>query len=185
MAATLIAYEWKKDDKKAGEGDIENMKVAFITNFHLFRVGFNLRLHRHIKTLKDPDSKDWVMPLTQRSVEHEQVYTNKCIGKAISDCVEALIGAIYLSATSPQRESRTGETGLYRAMKWLSDIKCVPLETSGILNSIKEIENSNLDLKMPLYKLKFDGFDKINDVYGKYLDVLPEYETASDAARAK
>ena len=70
-------------------------------------------------------------------------------------------------------------------MKWLSDIKCVPLETSGILNSIKEIENSNLDLKMPLYKLKFDGFDKINDVYDKYLDVLPEYETASDAARAK
>ena len=64
LAATLISYEWKKDDKKAGEGDIENMKVAFITNFHLFRVGFNLRLHRHIKTLKDPDSKDWVMPLT-------------------------------------------------------------------------------------------------------------------------
>jgi hypothetical protein len=90
-----------------------------------------------------------------------------------------------LSATSPQREARTGETGLYRAMKWLSDIKCVPLATSGILDSIKQIENSNLDLKMPLYKLKFDGFDKINDVYGKYLDILPEYENASNAARAK
>lgn len=38
---------------------------------------------------------------------------------------------------------------------------------------------------MPLYKLKFDGFDKINDVYAKYLDVLPEYENASNAARAK
>lgn len=44
LAATLLAYEWKKDDRRAGEGDIENMKVAFITNFHLFRVGFNLRL---------------------------------------------------------------------------------------------------------------------------------------------
>lgn len=137
LAATLLAYEWKKDDKKAGEGDIENMKVAFITNFHLFRIGFNLKLQRYIKTLKDPDSKDWVMPLTQRSLEQEQVFTNKCIGKAISDCVEALIGALYLSSTNPYREAQTGETGLYRAMKWLSDIKCVPLETGGILNSIK------------------------------------------------
>ena len=137
LAATLIAYEWKKDDRKAGEGDIENMKVAFITNFHLFRVGFNLRLQRHIKTLKDPDSKDWVMPLTHRSLEQEQVFTNRCIGKAISDCVEALIGAIYLSSTSPTREAQTGETGLYRAMKWLSDIKCVPLEAAGVLDSIK------------------------------------------------
>lgn len=44
LAATLLAYEWKKEDRRAGEGDIENLKVAFITNFHLFRVGFNLRL---------------------------------------------------------------------------------------------------------------------------------------------
>ena len=101
LAATLLSYEWKKDDKKADEGDIENMKVAFITNFHLFRVGFNLRLHRHIKTLKDPDSKDWIMPLSNKSFESEKVFSNKCIGKAISDCVEALIGAIYLSSTNP------------------------------------------------------------------------------------
>ena len=26
LAGTLLAYEWKKDDRKAGEGDIENMK---------------------------------------------------------------------------------------------------------------------------------------------------------------
>lgn len=50
-------------------------------------------------------------------------------------------------------------------MKWISDIKCVPLETSRILDAIKEVKNSDLELKMPLYKLKFDGFDKINDVY--------------------
>ncbi len=64
LAATILSYEWKKDDKRAGEGDIENMKVAFITNFHLFRVGFNLRLNRYVKTLKDPDPKDWIIPLS-------------------------------------------------------------------------------------------------------------------------
>ena len=67
----MLAYEWKKDDRKAGEGDIENMKVAFITNFNLFRVGFNLRIQRFIKTLKDPDSKEWVMPLSNKSRETE------------------------------------------------------------------------------------------------------------------
>jgi hypothetical protein len=40
------------------------MKVAFITNFHLFRVGFNLKLNRYVKTLKDPDAKDWIIPLS-------------------------------------------------------------------------------------------------------------------------
>ena len=50
------------------------MKVAFITNFHLFRVGFNLRLHRHIKTMKDPDAREWIMPLSQASLEREETY---------------------------------------------------------------------------------------------------------------
>jgi len=133
FAATLLSYEWKKDDRKAGEGDIENMKVAFITNFHLFRVGFNLKLHRYIKTLKDPDAKDWIMPLTKKSFEEEFTFKNKCVGKAVSDSVEALIGALYLSSTNPERERQSGETGLYRTMKWLDNIKCLPLKTSGIL----------------------------------------------------
>lgn len=176
LAATLLAYEWKKDDRKAGEGDIENMKVAFITNSHLFRVGFNLRLQRHIKTLKDPDSKEWVMPLTSRSAEQEPVYTNRCVGKAISDCVEALIGALYLSATNPHRESKTGETGLYRAMRWLDDIKCVPLGASGILDMVKQVKTSSLDLRMPLWSLRFHEHDKFSDVFRKYFAVLPKYE---------
>lgn len=109
LAATLLAYEWKKDDRKAGEGDIENMKVAFITNFHLFRVGTNLRLQRHIKTLKDPDPKDWVIPLTEKSANYDDRYfKNKCVGKAISDSVEALTGALFLTGTNPYREKFTG-----------------------------------------------------------------------------
>lgn len=104
LAATLLAYEWKKNDKWAGEGDIENMKVAFITNFHLFRVGFGLGLNRFMRTLKDPEQKDWVPPLTEKSRSKEQLYSSRTVGKAVSDCVEALTGAIFLTATEAERE---------------------------------------------------------------------------------
>ena len=184
LAATLLAYEWKKDDRKAGEGDIENMKVAFITNFHLFRVGFNLRLQRHIKTLKDPDPKEWTVPLTQKSKDCEAFVTNRCVGKAISDCVEAMIGALYLSATNEYREEKTGETGLYRAFRWLDSIKCIPLKASGILAQVRGIKQSNLGLTMPLYQLNFGEFDRITDVYTKYLGILPQYEEAAVASFA-
>jgi len=130
LAATILAYEWKKNDKKAGEGDIENMKVAFITNFHLFRVGFNLRLHRFIKTLKDPEPRDWKPPF----MVLEQSFENKCVGKAVADCVEALIGALFLTASNPDREKKSGETGLYRAVEWLAEIKCLPLKEAEVLD---------------------------------------------------
>ena len=122
------------------------MKVAFITNFHLFRVGFNLRLHRYIKTLKDPDSKEWTVPLSEKSFDEEATFLTKCIGKAVSDCVEALIGALFISSTNPQREKECGETGLYRTLRWLDDIKCVPLKASGILKQIKSVKSSTMDL---------------------------------------
>ena len=132
------------------------MKVAFITNFHLYRVGFNLRLHRHIRTLKDPDPKEWKLPLTYKELAlGDRYYKNKCIGKAVSDSVEAMIGALFLTASNPMIEKKTKQTGLYRAFKWLSDIKCVPLRTSGILDRVKQYELSTLDLNYPLYKFGY------------------------------
>ena len=60
LAATLLAYGVKKDDLSAGEGDIENAKVVFVTNFHVFRVGYhNLRMHRFMKIMRDPEPKEW------------------------------------------------------------------------------------------------------------------------------
>ena len=41
LAATMLAYFTKRNNKRAGEGDVENSKVCFVTNFHLFRVGNN------------------------------------------------------------------------------------------------------------------------------------------------
>jgi len=64
LAATLIAYSIKKSDRKAGEGDIENSKVIYVTNFHVFRVGYHvLRLHRFMRIMRDPEAKEWQLPL--------------------------------------------------------------------------------------------------------------------------
>ena len=41
LAATLLAYGLKKNDPTAGEGEIENAKVIFVTNFHVFRCGYH------------------------------------------------------------------------------------------------------------------------------------------------
>ena len=87
-----------------------------------------------------------------------------------------MIGALFLSATNAEREKKCGETGLYRAFRWLDAIKCVPLKTSGILKNVKQFKESTLNLKIPLWKLKFSEFDKIKDVYAKYFAVIPEYE---------
>ena len=37
-------------------------------------------------------------------IEDQNNFKNKCVGKAISDCVEAMIGALFLSASNPERE---------------------------------------------------------------------------------
>ena len=88
-----------------------------------------------------------------------------------------MIGALFLTSTNPEKEKETGETGLYRTMRWLDAIKCVPLKTSGILKQIQTFKTSTLDLKIPLNLFQFDQFDKIDDVYRKYLSVLPGYES--------
>ena len=64
LAATLLAYELKRRDARAGEGEIENSKVIFVTNFHVFRVGYhNLRMHRFMRIMRDPEAKEWMLPL--------------------------------------------------------------------------------------------------------------------------
>lgn len=52
----------------------------------------------------------------------------------MADCVEALIGAIFLTASNPEREKKSGETGLYRAVRWLAEIKCLPLKEAEVLD---------------------------------------------------
>lgn len=64
LASTLMAYDLKKDDTSAGEGEIESAKVIFVTNFHVFRVGYHrLRMHRFMRIMRDPEPKEWSLPL--------------------------------------------------------------------------------------------------------------------------
>jgi hypothetical protein len=50
--------------------------------------------------------------------------------------VEAMTGALFLSASNPARELKCQQSGLYRSIKWLNDINCLPLQTSGILEKL-------------------------------------------------
>jgi len=64
LAATMLAYSMKRHEIRAGEGDIENSKVVFVTNFHVFRVGYHqLRTHRFMQIMRDPEPKEWTLPL--------------------------------------------------------------------------------------------------------------------------
>ena len=148
LAATLLAYGLKRNDPKAGEGDIENAKVMFVTNFHVFRVGYhNLRMHRFMRIMKEPEAKEWVMPLQGQSVR-----LNACPGKSLADTTEALIGAHFLT-----------NDNLCKTLQWISDIKLVPLEYSGIFKELNGIEKSTYDhlKQIDLHRLPFRTDDDI------------------------
>jgi dsRNA-specific ribonuclease len=116
LAATLCAYQIYKDEAKAGEGEIENTKVLFVTNMHTYRIGYHqLRLHRFIRLCKDLEPKQWQPPFQGKSPR-----ANKCTGGSIADSVESLLGALFLTTDS-----------LYAVFEWIDRIKLVPLQALG------------------------------------------------------
>lgn len=112
LAAIHLAYDSLEGDRTCDEKKINDRKNAFVTNLYLFRVGHALGLREFMRS-KDTDLKSWSPPFTDKSLIHEEV---TCTGKNIADGVEALIGAFFLS------------NNLYKTLKWLSDIRCVPME---------------------------------------------------------
>jgi len=74
LASTLITYWLKKEDPSTGEGDIEQVQNLFVTNFHLFRVGYHhLRMHRYMRIMRDPEAREWTLPL-----QKIQITKKKC-----------------------------------------------------------------------------------------------------------
>jgi dsRNA-specific ribonuclease len=122
LAATICAYNIFKSDAGAGEGELENTKVLFVTNFNTYRVGYHvLKSHRFIKLCRDTEAKDWSVPLQGREPRH-----TKCTGKSMADSVESLIGAHFLSNDS-----------LFHTLRWINDIKLVPLQALDKLDQFK------------------------------------------------
>jgi len=96
LAATLCAYNIYKSDVSAGEGELENTKVLFVTNFNTYRVGYHvLKSHRFVKLCRDAEAKDWSVPLQGKEQRH-----GKCTGKSMADSVESFIAAHFLSNDS-------------------------------------------------------------------------------------
>lgn len=160
LAATLLAYGLKKNDPKAGEGDIESAKVIFVTNFHVFRIGYhNLRMHRFMKIMRDPEPKDWIMPL-----QGAKPRLNSCVGKSLADSVEAMIGAHLLS-----------NDDLLKTLQWISDIRLVPLEQTGVFEQLSDIQKSTYDhLKaVDLCSLPFTRSDTLRSLFVKYFSQVP------------
>mmetsp|Transcript_29796 Transcript_29796/g.28968 ORF Transcript_29796/g.28968 Transcript_29796/m.28968 type:complete len:162 (+) Transcript_29796:614-1099(+) len=120
LASTFLAYENLKDDDKADENTINAFKSAFITNLYLYRIGSRLGLRQYIRTV-DPDPKTWNPPFYKFASNKEHV---NCTGKNIADCVESLIGAFFIS------------NNLHLTLKFISDIKLVPLKEAGLLDCI-------------------------------------------------
>ena len=68
---------------------------------------------------RDPEIKKWAPPFTRSANYKESI---QCTEKALADGVESLIGAFYLS------------NNLYKTLKWISDIKLVPLKEANLLS---------------------------------------------------
>lgn len=167
LAATLLAYGLKRKDPKAGEGDIENAKVIFVTNFHVFRIGYhNLRMHRFLKIMRDPEPKDWALP-----AQGLMPRLNACPGKSMADTVEALIGAHLLT-----------HDNLVKTLQWISDIRLVPLEQTGIFDELSEIKGSTYEhlKKVDLCSLPFTRSDTLRSLFTKYFDEIPAIQASCD-----
>lgn len=108
-----------------------------------------------MKSKKDAEWKDWEYPMHEKG---NSFITNRCVGKNVTDAVEALACALYLST----RCIRT-------VMDWISDIKLVPITMAAeMIDKFKYGVDTTLRLYRPLedYKLKVE--DTVRDIFEKY-----------------
>ena len=152
LAATHLAYDSLESDRNADEKKINDRKNAFVTNLYLFRIGHDLGLREFMRS-KDSDLKNWFPPFTEKSLTHEEI---TCTGKNIADGVEALIGAFFLS------------NNLYKTLKWLSDIRLVPMEQAQLLQPIYPDEDLTFKLCSDLDSYGFQMEDSVTEIFNKY-----------------
>ena len=169
----MLAFYIQKTDSCAMEGDVERSKVVFITNFHLFRVGYyNLRTHRYMRMMKDPEPHQWSLPYQKHCLR-----TSRCSGKTIADSVESLTGAHFLSQDS-----------LVKTLKWISKIKLVPLPQE-IIGKFEHFEETSFCHLKQIDLVRDCGEfcigDSLSQIFGKYFQLevvkaMPEAELVRD-----
>lgn len=91
-----------------------------------------------MKSKKDVEYKDWNLPLLNDKNGGNNLITNKCVGKNVTDAVEALTCALYLSTNC-----------LRTVLDWISQIKLVPINLTG---DFIEKFSYKVDYTLRLYK---------------------------------
>ena len=81
-------------------------------------------LRKYIRTT-DPNLKEWSPPFSDKSLNYDSI---SCTGKNIADCVESLLGAFFMS------------NNLYKTLRWISDLKLVPLKQARLLEVFPDEE---------------------------------------------
>lgn len=97
----------------ASEGQQSNMRWRLINNFYLAGIGIKSNYYFYIRQAP-LQAKEWICPLLNQELKASfkpSFPLNKITNKNISDCLEAVVGAIYMSNDS-----------LYPCMKFLNDV---------------------------------------------------------------
>jgi hypothetical protein len=116
-----------------------------------------------MKTKKDLEYKDWEFPLQNDTTfpDHQQYLTNKCTGKNVTDAVEALTCALYLSTKC-----------FKTCLDWINDIQLVPIRYA---RELYEKFSYNIDYTLRRYR-PLDDYgllttDHVKDLFLKYFKV--------------
>jgi hypothetical protein len=116
-----------------------------------------------MRAKKDLEWKDWEMPLQSDSQfpGHERFVRNRCVGKNVTDAVEALSCSLYLS------------TKCFKSvLEWINDIKLIPIrKADDIINKF----NYDVDYTLRQYKeldlYEMKTTDTVRDIFIKYFNV--------------
>lgn len=85
---------------------------------------------------------------------------NRCVGKNVTDAVESLTCALYLSTKC-----------LKTVFEWISDIKLIPIKMAeDMISKFKYNVDYTLRQYRPLDDYKFETNDHVKDLFLKYFD---------------
>lgn len=116
-----------------------------------------------MKSKKDAEWKDWELPMVQGG---NNFITNRCVGKNVTDAVEALACALYLSTKC-----------IRTVMDWISEIKLVPITLANdMIDKFKYGVDLTLRLYRPLCEYNLKVEDKVRDIFEKYFIVETDAE---------